>query len=265
MAPAVLAGAAAWLATGAGPASRRLPVTRRPTFLRARGLGRRAWAIVAIAAAGVLLALTGPIPASVMAIAGYALTRRVNAGRSRRLAREARVQDLAALRALSAELASGLPPAAAFRMVGGDPASAAGLRRRLLAAAGADSLGGDPADVLRAGSTPGSPAAALAAAWSICRRSGTSLAAPAHRIAESAAAELRVEREAETALASARSSSHLLAALPMAGVLLGQLSGSESLRVLFTTGPGQLCLMCGAALDLAGLAWLDRLAAGAGV
>ena len=106
--------------------------------------------------------------------------------------------------------------------------------------------------------------AALAAAWSVCQRSGSSLAAPVGRLAEGAAAELRVEREADAALASARSSARLLAVLPLAGAVLGQLSGSGSLRVLLTTGVGQACLVVGVALDLAGLAWLERLADAAG-
>ena len=98
----------------------------------------------------------------------------------------------------------------------------------------------------------------------MCQRSGSSLAAPVKRIADGAAAQLRVEREAEAALASARASARLLAVLPFVGVALAQLSGAGAARVLLTTGLGQACLAVGTGLDLAGLAWLDRLADAAG-
>jgi tight adherence protein B len=130
----------------------------------------------------------------------------------------------------------------------------------MLAASAADALGADAFAALAADAEPGSAAAALGAAWGVSRRSGASLAGPANRIADAAAAQLRIARETDAALASARSSARLLAALPFAGIALGTLSGTGSLRILFTTGVGQLSLLVGVGLDLAGLAWLDRLA-----
>src|SRR6185437_10252268 len=135
---------------------------------------------------------------------------------------------------------------------------------RMLAAAQAEASGGDGLQALRDGAVPGSSQAALAAAWSVCQRSGSSLAVPVKRIADGAAAQLRIEREAEAALASARASARLLAVLPFAGVALAQLSGAGAAQVLLTTGLGQACLAIGTGLDLAGLAWLDRLTAAAG-
>ncbi len=198
-------------------------------------------------------------------VTALVLRRRAAAARQRKLDRASRVADLAALRALAAELSSGLSPAEALRVAAGSAESTGGLRRRMLDAAAADASGGDAARVLRGDSPSSTPAAsALAAAWSVCQRSGSSLAVPVNRIAEGAAADLRVEREAEAAMASARASARLLAALPLAGVALGQLSGTGSARVLLSTGLGQACLAAGALLDLAGLAWLDRLTEAAG-
>jgi tight adherence protein B len=227
-------------------------------------MSARSRALAAAAAAIVLTALTGPVPGVVAGLTAVVLTRRAGAARRRRQARAIRIEDLAALRALGAELVGGQPPASALRLAAGAPERAGGLRRRMLAAADAAAAGGDAAGVLGAEAVAGSCAAALAAAWSVCQRSGSSLAAPVHRLVDGAAAELRVEREAEAALASARSSARLLAVLPLAGALLGQLSGSGSVRVLLSTGVGQACLVAGTALDLAGLAWLDRLADAAG-
>ncbi len=182
----------------------------------------------------------------------------------RKLDHASRVADLAALRALAAELSSGLAPADALRVAAGSAGSAGGLRTRMLRAAAAEAAGADAARLLGGATAPGTAAAALAAAWSVCQRSGSSLAGPVRRIAEGAAADLRVEREAEAAMASARASARLLAALPPAGVLLGELSGTGSAHVLLSTGLGQACLVAGTALDLAGLAWLDRLTDAAG-
>jgi tight adherence protein B len=264
-AAAGLAAAAAWLVAGARPAARRLV----PRHHARRGLLQaftsvRGRAVAGIGSAVALAAVTGPVPGVVAALTGFALSRRVAAARRRRMARAARVADLSALRAFAAELASGLPPADALRMAVGPDESQDGLRRRMLSAAAADRAGGEAAEALRGDAPPGSPAAALAAAWSVCQLSGTSLAGPVKRLAEGAAADLRLEREADAALASARASARLLAVLPLAGVLLGQLSGTGSVRVLLTTGVGQACLVVGTVLDLAGLAWLDRLADAAG-
>ena len=132
------------------------------------------------------------------------------------------------------------------------------------AAAETEASGGDASQAIGDGAGPGSSQAALAAAWSVCHRSGSSLAVPVKRIADGAAAQLRVEREAAAALASARASARLLAVLPFTGVALAQLSGAGAAQVLLTTGLGQACLAVGTGLDLAGLAWLDRLADAAG-
>jgi tight adherence protein B len=133
----------------------------------------------------------------------------------------------------------------------------------MLTAAIADKLGADAAQSLARAAQPGSAAAGVAAAWAVCQVTGASLAAPLTRIADAAASGLVLAREADAAFASARSSARLLAVLPVAGAGIGVLSGTGSLHVLLATAPGQLCLLVGAALELAGLAWLDRLA-GAG-
>jgi tight adherence protein B len=265
IAAAVLASAAAWLLAGSASPANRLAGGRRRASRRLQMLTGHRTRMVGGAASSVVIALlTGPVPGIALGLLVLVLARRAAAARGRRQARAVRIQDLAALRALASELVSGLPPPIALRMAGGSAEAAVGLRRRMLDAAAADSSGGDPAAVLLAGAPAGTAEAALAAAWSVCQRSGSSLAAPVHRLAESAAAQLRIEREAEAALASARSSAQLLAVLPLAGVVLGQVSGSGSLQVLLTTGVGQACLVAGGALDLAGLAWLDRLADAAG-
>jgi tight adherence protein B len=266
-----LTAAAGWLMShGSGPASRRLlRGADTPTWRAWAGRLRRARGVPAAAGVALVAALATAaafalVPAAVAAFSSVVVVRRFRAARRAREARRQRGEDVTALRALAAELRGGLPPASALRVAAKSPAPARGIRRRMLAAAAADSLGGDPAEVLARDAVPGSPAASLAAAWSVCRRTGTRLSAPVSRIANGAAADLRVAREADAALASARSSARLLAVLPFAGAGLGALSGAGTIRVLMSTGIGQLCLVLGVALDLAGLAWLDRLAGSAG-
>lgn len=202
------------------------------------------------------------VPSGVLVAGGLVWRRRAIAARAQRVHQKQARDDVQALRALAAELRSGLPPHDALRAAasGGVPA---GLRKRMLAAAVADTLGGDPAQALGEGAEPGSAAGGVAAAWAVCQVTGASLAAPVTRIADAAASALLLAREADAALASARSSARLLAVLPVAGVAIGSLSGTGALRVLVATGPGQLCLLAGVTLEFAGLAWLDRLAGAA--
>ena len=214
----------------------------------------------------VLLAVVGPIavvPSLVFLVTCWLWRRRRSAARRLRQEHLQDRDDVQALRALAAELRSGLPPTEALRTAGSG-GSPLGLRQRMLTAAVADKLGGDPAQALGAGATPGSAAGAIAAAWAVCQVTGAGLAAPVSRIADAAAAGLLLTREADAALASARSSARLLAVLPVAGVAIGALSGTGSIRVLVTTPPGQACLLLGAVLELAGLSWLDKLAQAAG-
>jgi tight adherence protein B len=213
-----------------------------------------------------ILVLTGPIavvPLAVLIGCAVVFRRRRSAARGLRERQRQDRDDVQALRALAAELRSGLAPPDALRAAAGEGA-VSGLRRRMLTAAIADKLGGDPAQALGSAAPPGSAAAGVAAAWAVCQVTGASLAAPVTRIADAAASGLMLAREADAAFASARSSARLLAILPVAGVGIGMLSGTGSLRVLLATAPGQLCLLTGAALELAGLAWLDRLAGAGG-
>lgn len=219
-------------------------------------------AVAAAVAGSLAAAWLAFIPTLVMSAAGYVLVRRWKATRRVSARQRQRVEDVATLRALAAELRSGLAPGLALQAAARSATAARGMARRMQLAAAADALGGDPAAVLNDAAEPASPAAALGAAWAVCAQTGASLAAPVTRIAQGAAADLRIARESDAALASARSSAHLLAVLPLAGIGLGAVSGTGSLRVLMTTGVGQLCLVLGVALDLTGLAWLDRLAAG---
>ncbi len=224
----------------------------------------RTVAIAAVSGVALIAAWFAFIPALTLSASGYILLRRWRAHRRVSARQRQRGEDVVTLRALAAELRSGLAPALALQAAGSSAAAPRGIAARMLAAAAADAIGGDPAAVLSDAAEAGSPAAALGAGWAVCRQTGARLAAPVSRIAQGAAADLRIARETAAAMAGARSSAHLLAGLPIAGLGLGAISGTGSIHVLLATSVGQLCLLVGVTLDVAGLAWLDRLAAAGG-
>jgi tight adherence protein B len=51
----------------------------------------------------------------------------------------------------------------------------------------------------------------------------------------------------------------VLAGLPLLGLAMGSGVGADPWQVLTTTGTGQVLLVAGVALELAGLAWTRRL------
>jgi tight adherence protein B len=69
----------------------------------------------------------------------------------------------------------------------------------------------------------------------------------------------RFAARVEAGLAGARATAVILAALPLLGVLLGELIGAHPVRFLFGGGAGGWLLVAGTALICAGLAWADRI------
>jgi tight adherence protein B len=64
--------------------------------------------------------------------------------------------------------------------------------------------------------------------------------------------------ELRSAVAAPRASAMLLAGLPVLGLAMGSGVGADPWEVL-TTGSGQLLLVVGVALEVAGIAWSGRL------
>ncbi len=105
-------------------------------------------------------------------------------------------------------------------------------------------------------------------AIAVCKLTHVS-GAPAADILEACAAGITEAGEAaaarQAALAGPVLSAMMLAFLPVIGVLIGVVLGAEPVNFLVGHGLGRWCLAVGVACELAGIAWVKRLARSARV
>lgn len=208
----------------------------------------------AVGAGAVLSTPLVAVLAGLLALVGI---RSWTAGRRDR-AQESRLAGLGeALGALTAELRSGRPLAAAISSA----VAACGSEETGRALARAVRAPGPPA---RSG--PGSrddPVASaldrLSAAVLLSTRTGCSLADVVAAVDEDLRARRGHRRELRSATAAPRASAMLLAGLPALGLAMGSGIGADPWRVLTGTGTGQVLLVVGVALEIIGLAWSRRL------
>ncbi|WP_322975427.1 type II secretion system F family protein [Actinacidiphila bryophytorum] len=216
-----------------------------------------AGAVVAAATSSVLPLLAG---VAAVPLAGRALRRRSELAAAERGA--AAVGALCG--ALAGDLRAGRPPHAAL----GDAIEAAGwpgvpelsgAARLLLSAA---RFGGDVPQALRAAArlSEGTRGlAAVAACWQVALDGGAGLAAALDRVAAALRAEADQRDDLRAQLAGPRSTAGLLALLPLFGVVLGAGLGARPAHILLHTATGLACLLAGALLEWAGLAWTSRI------
>jgi tight adherence protein B len=212
-------------------------------------------AVALAALTGTLLAgpVAGVVAGGYTAIAVRTMLRR----RASRAVAAMRTRSLDALCGLAADLRAGLPASGAVS-VDSPPAGSGPLQPP---PGGAGSPGGftDPA--------PGPAAiedrrmAQLAgAAWRLAERTGAPIADLVERIEADARAMDRASAAAAAHAAGARATAWLLAGLPVGGIALGYSIGADPLAVLLHTPIGAACAVGAIALQVAGLAWADRIA-----
>lgn len=196
----------------------------------------------------IVLALVG---LGVVAAVWRDLRRRARAAAAER--RAAQVQAMCD--GLAADLRAGRPPVVAL-------ATAVDDWPELATVAAAAQLGADVPAALRAlAKLPGAgQARVVGAAWQVAHRSGAGLAAALSMAADQLRDDRATARIVATELAAAQSTARLLAALPVAVLLLGGGLGGDPVGFLLGTVPGLVCLCAGLALEYAGLAWLARIA-----
>ncbi|WGW11058.1 type II secretion system F family protein [Saxibacter everestensis] len=134
----------------------------------------------------------------------------------------------------------------------------------LVAAARAAELG-DSVDVaLAASSTQRSTAEqrvfrGMGLAWRVANECGAPLADVLDRFAASARSDVDARMAREAALAGPRSTVTVLTWLPVGGLFVGALVGTDPIDTLLEPGAGTACLSAGLVLLLAGKMWMSRL------
>lgn len=254
VAAAVLAAAAVGLAAGPFPTLRAGPSgVRRP-----RLSPLHLTVLLGLAAGAALALLDGVSLALGLVVLGACggLAQLWRRGRRRRAEdlRRATVVELGEV--LVGELRAGQPVLRALE-------SGQEVWPAFTAVAGAARLGADvPAALRRLAGEPGAEELRqLAAAWQVSERSGATLAATLAQVVESARARQSTVALVRSELASAQATARLVAALPVATLAMSSGIGADPWDFLLHEPAGVACLAVGLALVLAGLAWIDRIAA----
>ncbi len=177
--------------------------------------------------------------------------------------RAAAVVELCA--ALAGELRGGATPEQALHLVttrlAADPVALERLGAEPVARLAAGRYGADvPAAFRLLAERPGgSGAAAVAACWEVASAGGSGLATGLDGVAEALRVERALAEEIAAELAAPRTTIAVLAALPLAGLLLGAALGARPLEVLLHTPAGLVSLAAGAVLEGLGLAWTAHI------
>ncbi|WFB08225.1 hypothetical protein LRS74_15055 [Streptomyces sp. LX-29] len=230
---------------------------------RARSSGRLGPEVLCLPA-GCLLALWGasllPLLGATAAVPAVGRWRRARERRRERERRAAEVIELCG--AVTGELRAGRQPGEALLAVSAD-----GLGRHWPLVRAAARFGGDvPRELRRAARAPGAEGLiGIAACWQVAVDGGAGLAAGLDRVGVALRAERDRREHLRAQLASQRTTSAILALLPVVALLLGSGMGADPLRVLLHTPAGLACLLTGGLLEWAGVALTARVLRAAAV
>ncbi len=214
------------------------------------------------AACAISLAVAGLLPTIVILSGGAAVALAIRRRRRSRQVIDMQVAVVDLCRSTAAELRAGHASAQAFASAAdAAPSPLAELLRSAMAVARRGDVG-DLADAVTfVGAQPGcSGLRRLAACWRVAAASGASLAPAIDRVADALQDEIDVGRDVTSTLAGPRATVHLLAGLPILGLLLGTAIGARPIDFLLGSGPGVGCLFAAAAFDTCGVVWARRIA-----
>lgn len=255
IAPVLLLALAALVWPG-GPAAR---LRAAHPSERVRHAMRWGWLVVAVPVGALLV---GPAQALAAALVAGTVRELWTRTRARREGFGRLSAILAGVDAMVAELSVGAHPAAACATAGRD-AEDVHVRAVFAEMSGRAELGGDVAAGLRLHSGESAAWSRIAAAWDTGTRHGIGMGELLASVREDLRARERYERRAHSSLAGARATAQVLAALPVLGVVMGQLIGADPLGTLLGTSAGGVLLVVGVCLTSAGLLWARSIADGA--
>ena len=246
---------AAALVTYPSSPGRRLPPPRPR-----RIMPPAATACIAVCLAGALSLL---LPVTTMIAAGTVagtVGLRLRRDRLRRRAFDEGRTLESALDVLVGELGVGSHPVRAFSVAADETCGAVAVSLRAVAARAG--LGADVTTGLRdAACSSALPAhwGRLAVCWQLAAEHGLAIATLMRAAKSDIAERQRYSARVAASLSGARATATILAALPVLGVLLGQLIGARPLGFLLGGQVGGWLLVVGSALACAGLLWSDRI------
>jgi tight adherence protein B len=231
----------------------------RPGRRRPRWAPRTAgWLATGSAAIGAVLLPFTTVLASAM-LAGSAASRYRRRRRDRRGMAESRELETA-IDVLVGELRIGAHPAQAFAVAADETAGPVAESCRAVAARAR--LGADVTAGLRSvAETSALPAQwdRLAVCWQLASERGLAMSTLMRAAQRDISERQRFSGHVASAMAGARATAAILAALPMVSVLFGQLIGADPLTFLLGGGAGGWLLVIGVALVCCGLLWSDRI------
>ncbi len=174
--------------------------------------------------------------------------------------------------ALALELRSGRDLAAALQAVAAEHTHLPEVADRMRAAAAAAGSGGDVGSSLVAGAAGNGRSAGtdrvgvVLAVTAACCGSSSGAGLPLAELLDVAADAARSSRSldgmARAELAGARSTTVVLALLPLAGMAMGELVGASPVATLLGTGWGAGCLLAALVLTGSGVFWTRAITAG---
>ncbi|MBT0567134.1 type II secretion system F family protein [Williamsia sp. CHRR-6] len=224
--------------------------------------------VAALVGAGLLL-WSGVAALIAGGVVALSIRHRLNVRRRERDDAEAIDLLLDSLGVMVAELAVGAHPAHACRQAADDVVAGRGessvhgaVAQMLTRMAGRAELGGDVAEGIESAQAPQQSSwNRVAVAWRTAEQHGLPMADLLDAVRADLLARRRFSDRTRAALAGARATAAVLAALPLLGVGLGQAMGAAPVSVLVSPGLGGILLVIGTALVATGLWWTERITA----
>lgn len=218
-------------------------------------------AVLAPIAVGVILTIATPPVLAVIGVGAMVMTQsRRRALRRRQDCRREGEQMIAALETVVGELRVGAHPLQAFGIAAAESSGAVGAALRTITAR--VGLGADIVAGLRAVADESAVPfywERVAVCWRLASDHGLAVATLMRAAQRDIVDRQRFGSRVDASLAGPRATAAILAALPIAGILLGELIGAHPVRFLLGGGPGGWLLITGAGLIAAGVLWSDHL------